>query len=266
MHDIQIEAHHHQLPGSWDELTTPQLEFLARTAATPGVTVEIVKLYMTLFCLDAHVREEDGHSVVRIDSSSYDIGLESLLPVQDLFGYLFEEGKPIIRSTLHVNPYPTLKIKGVELKGADDRLYSITFEQYIYLLTYLDAVSKDHSQLGKCLACIWHRGKVFDIDNLERDADLVDRLDDDVKQVMLWYVQGCLDALQQKFARVFSGSGDIKVGNVLDAQLRLLDALAEGDMTKKDLVRHGMLIDALYTLDESVRRKEENDRKHHNRI
>lgn len=265
MHDIQIDTHHYQLPGSWDELTTAQLEFLARTLAMPGVTMEQVKLYMTLFCLNAHVKEEDGSNVVQIDNSNYEIEAENMLPVQELFGYLFEDGKPIVRSALHVNPYPTLRIKGHELKGADDRLYTITFEQYIYLLTYLDAVCKDPGLLGKCLACVWHRGPEFDIDNLERDAELISRLDDDVKQVMLWYVQGSLDALQQKFARVYSGPSNLKVGNVLDAQLRLLDALADGDMTKKDLVRHGMLIDALYTLDESVRRKEDLDKKYQNR-
>ena len=253
------------MPSSWDELTTAQLEFLARTMAMPSVTMEQVKLYMALFCLDAYVRAEEGSNVVRIDSSSYEIEAGNMLAVQELFGYLFEDDKPIVRSELHENPYPTLRIKGHELKGDDDRLYTITFEQYIYLLTYLDAVSKDHGQLCRCLACVWHRGQEFDIDNLERDADLIGRLDDDVKQVMFWYVQGSLDALQQRFARVFSGPSSLKAGNVLDAQLRLLDALADGDMTKKDLVRHGMLIDALYTLDESVRRKEEMDKKYQNR-
>ena len=265
MHDVQIDSHHCKLPGSWDEMTAEQLEFLARTLAMPGVTMGQVKLYMALYCLDAHVHDDEEHSVIRIDGEDYEMDAEMILPVQELFAYLFDESKPMVRSALHVNPYPTLKVRGRVLNGADDGLYSITFEQYIYLQTYLDLASRDEEKLTWCLACIWHQGKDFDVNDVQRDAEIIGHLSYDVRQVMLWYIQGCIDGLLRRFPRVFSDEGGVQSGNVLDAQLRLLDALADGDMTKKDLVRHGLLIDALYTLDESVRRKDEIDKKLRNR-
>ncbi len=59
------------------------------------------------------------------------------------------------------------------------------------------------------------------------------------------------------FPRVFSGQKGSIRNNVFDSQLRLLDTLANSDMTKKDAVRKGSLMDALYSMDESVRKHDE---------
>ena len=46
-------------------------------------------------------------------------------------------------------------------------------------------------------------------------------------------------------------------GNVFESQQRIIDALAGGDMTKKEAVRQGYLYDALISMDESLRQREE---------
>lgn len=49
--------------------------------------------------------------------------------------------------------------------------------------------------------------------------------------------------------------------------IALVIALAQGDMTKKDAVRKGRLYDALYSMDEALRRQEEAEANNaHNRI
>lgn len=122
--------------------------------------------------------------------------------------------------------------------------------------TYLDAIQVDPDKLNYMLACLWHRGKEFNIDNLERDAMLIKYLPERKKMVMYWFVSGCLSYLSNGFPRIFSGGGTI-THNVFDSQMRLLDTLANSDMTKKDSVRKGNLMDALYTMDEIMRRNEE---------
>ena len=81
--------------------------------------------------------------------------------------------------------------------------------------------------------------------------------------VMYWFITGSIINLGEQFPRVFSGSSTVN-HNVFDSQLRLLDTLASSDMTKKDAVRQGKLMDALYTMDESLRRQEEIEEKMHN--
>lgn len=66
------------------------------------------------------------------------------------------------------------------------------------------------------------------------------------------------------YPRIFSGEGKNN-GRIFDAQLRLLDSLAQSDMTKKPEIRKGLLLDALYSMDESIRRKEETEENLRNR-
>ena len=74
--------------------------------------------------------------------------------------------------------------------------------------------------------------------------------------MMMWIWEGSLSFIQQQFPRIFSGEGG-GGGNVFESQQRIIDALAGGDMTKKEAVRQGYLYDALISMDESLRQREE---------
>lgn len=74
--------------------------------------------------------------------------------------------------------------------------------------------------------------------------------------IMYWYIIGSLAYLANGFPRIFSGNGKSN-GRVFDSQMRLLDSLAQSDMTKKPEIKKGFLIDALYTMDESLRKQQE---------
>lgn len=267
MHTLQVNNDTYHLPESWDELTLQQLYFLV-DITRKDTPIEQVKVKMLLRCLNASVlppRKADGGRTRirfgnRLFGKSYPFTPEEVHSLADLFGFLFEkeeEGDRYhIRPLLSINPFPTLRIRGRQFIGADDGLYDLTFEQFIYIQTYLDALRNDSSKLDPLLACVWHRGKRFDIERLECDARLLHHLPDAKKMVMLWFINGSLALLGEQYPRVFSGGGTSH-NPVFDSQLRLLDSLAGSDMTKKDAVRKGLLIDALYTMDESIRRKEE---------
>ena len=70
--------------------------------------------------------------------------------------------------------------------------------------------------------------------------------------------------MAEAYPRIFSGEGKSN-GRVFDSQLRLLDSLAQSDMTKKPEIRKGLFLDALYAMDESIRRKEETEESLRNR-
>ena len=126
----------------------------------------------------------------------------------------------------------------------------------MYLQTYLDAMRQAPQNINLLLACLWYRGKVFDINRIEKDAAVLKHLPDNKKMLMYWFILGSLSFLAEMFPDVFSGDGKGS-GRIFDSQLRLLDSLAQSDMTKKDEVRHGLLIDALYSMDESISHKKE---------
>lgn len=259
MHTIQIHDDLYHVPAEWDELTVPQLEYLARISRTEQ-PVEQFKLLALLYCIGARI---DGSKRMRIGKKTYTLDAARLNRLADVMGWLLTEhkGRHTLTPLRTVNPYPRLRIHLHRLTGPDDNLFDITFEQYMYLQTYMDAAAHDAKQLDNLLACLWHTGQRFDINRLEHDARLIHHLRDVTKMVMYWFVLGSVRSLAEGYPRVFSGGSGKIVGNVFDSQLRLLDSLATHDMTKKDSVRRGLFIDALYSMDEQLRIREELERK-----
>lgn len=278
MHIIQINDDTYQVPSCWDELTSKQLEYLARISQS-NQPVEQLKILMLLYCLGARMKRPPklrgvkpdkvvGHQsdryAVRIRRKIYQLTADEVLCMADLFGWLLRvvKGKYqntyCIGSMLAVNPYPHIHIRLRRFTGPEECLFNITFEQFMYLQTYLDAAAADPQKLEYALACLWHTGRTFDIARLERDARRLRRLPATRKMVMYWFILGCMEYWAASYPRVFGGSGGGKiVGNVFDGQLRLLDSLAQHDMTKKDSVRKGLFVDAIYSMDEQLRIQEE---------
>lgn len=279
MHQIQIYDDMYQLPKNWDELKPKELLYLVKLTQT-DTPIEMIKVHMLLYCLKAHVtrhrkiygdqvrisvgKESDNVSFC-VRRKKYLLTPEEVCSLSSLFGFLFERENDrygqllrfYIKPNRFVNPYPIIHFRLRKFTGPDDGLFDITFEQFMYMQTYLDAMQQDPQKINHLLACLWHRKKCFDINHLDRDAALIRHLPESQKIVMYWFVNGCIIALADNFPRVFSGNGVSIKHNVFDSQLRLLNTLADSDMTKKDAVRKGNLIDALYTMDESLRHQEE---------
>lgn len=290
MHTIQINDDLYQVPSEWDELTPAQLEYLARISRSDQ-PVEQFKLLMLLYCLRARVTRhprlgktlaklkvgtESPRVCLSIRRRRYWLTPEEVNLMADQMGWLLTEKETDLSQKLRRdnfyrkkeicyciqprrtdNPFPRLCIGLRRLTGPDDCLFDISFEQYMYLQTYLDALPDDPAKMDTMLACLWHTGRTFRIGRLEHDAKLIRRLRPDRKAAMYWFVLGCIGYLGMNYPRVFSGGGGRIRGNVFDSQLRLLDSLAAHDMTKKDEVRHGLFIDALYAMDEQLRIQEE---------
>lgn len=283
MHQVQIYDDIYQLPERWDELSNKELVYLVKLTQK-DVSLELIKIYMLLYCLKARVTrhrkiydnqvhlsvgKESENVRFRIRRKKYLLTPEEVNSLANIFGFLFERETDKYSRTMNyyikpdcfVNPYPTLRIRMRKFIGPDDGLYDITFEQFIYMQTYRDAMRQNPQKINHLLACLWHRGKTFDISRLDKDAALLRHLPDTQKIIMYWFITGCMINLGYHFPRVFSGQEGSIRNNVFDSQLRLLDTLANSDMTKKDAVRKGSLMDALYSMDESVRKHDELEEK-----
>lgn len=267
MHIVRINSLVFNVPENWDELTLKQLKFLVKVTQQ-DVSVEELKVKMVLYCMGLHVLRRAGQLfVLRRGRRVLLLNATHICPLAQLMDYLIDEakndkGQPLeyyIRPRLTVNHFPKFCCKLKQFTGPDDGLFTIRFEQYIYLLTYMDAMQRSPEEIDKVLAILWHSGKQFDIERMEQDAKVLHRLPRATKMIMFWFVSACLADFSDQFPRLFNGGG-ATTRNVLDSQLRLLDTLAQGDMTKKDQVRQGILIDAFYTMDEAVRKQEEHEK------
>jgi hypothetical protein len=290
MHDILINNDSYKLPAEWVDLTPDQLRYLFKITREEDLSLERVKVLMMLYCLRAKVSPHPQirflgkkfalllgqvrlDATLRIGRKKYVLTPEDVLSLSDLFEFLIkketryngEVKSCYLYPYLWTNPYPRLRVYGLKFTSPDDCLFEITFEQFMYMQTYLDAMQEDPKKINELLACLWYRGKSFDIERLNRDAALLRHLPESKKMVMFWFVQGSMIFLSEMFREVFSGEKSSIKHNVFDAQLRLLDTLANSDVTKKDAVRKGKLIDALYAIQASIEQKEAMEEKMRNR-
>ena len=253
------------VPASWNAMSLPQLRFLAQLLDRERTSFEVCTMMLLHFIGGRLVFQpdiEEGFSVIELKGRRYAVTADQLSDMAECFAFLFDsiyKGEPAIAPGLTMNPFPTISEGGCVLKGPADGMLEIPFGRYVWLQTYLSGVKDDSDNLNLALACLWHSADTG-TEPIDDDVAVIRSLPSWQRLVMFWFVSGCISRIHRLFPRVFSGGGSAAGGNVLDQQLRLLDSLANSDMTKKEQVRQGKLVDALYVIDESLRRKEERER------
>lgn len=252
-------------PATWDTMNLHQLRFLASLMESRRSAVEVcIMMVMCAMSGRADVCSMDDVQVYRVhvQGLTFVLTAEQMTSLAECFGFLFDDvsaPQPSLSPRLTVNHFPVIDHAGCVLHGPSDGMLDIPFGRYIWLQTYMSGAGKDSHNLNLALASLWRSSDDGD-EPSDADACVIGKLPAWQRMVMLWYVSGCLARIHRLFPRVFGGGGSGAVGNVLDQQLRLLDSLAQSDMTKKDQVRRGKLVDALYVIDESLRRMEERER------
>lgn len=249
------------VPQGWHELTTGQLLVLARLAGK-DLTVQCVKLLFAFHILGVCVlrSKADGSYVLLRNGRRFTLTLLECTLLASKFDYLFTEVKDDDDNvTLQLQPkFVNSPFESIgRLRGPGDFFDRLTYYQYMFLMFYESCLEQDPQNINRLLACLWHSGKEFDNTRIEHDSRRISRLSTAKRTVMLWYYISCKEALHRRFPRIFSSAGTGGSGNVFEDQMRVVDALAGGDMTKKDQVRSGYLYDALISMDESIRRNEE---------
>ncbi len=273
MRGITINDTRYLVPENWDELTTKDLLFLADMYLR-GVNPNEIQVKMLFHSLGAHVKKKRGQYLMKIGKKSYAVTAPDVAMMAGCFAFLFttqtdgSEGKAekmMLDPGLVKNPFPTLSYLGIfRLKGPSDALTDLRYEQFIYLQTYAAAYAaavneqsdSAEDSLNMLIASMYHLGE-FDALKMRKVGRYVASQSIQARIVVYWYYLGCMRFIAGKFPKVFERDESGVVRNMFDAQMRMVDILAEGDVTRKDNVRKAMLYDVLYTFEGNVERAEE---------
>jgi len=226
------------LPGEWDELAPDQLLFLI-DLVNRNISAEEIKLKMFLFCIKGRIRRINidlSYHVIINKKKHFDLSTEELHALSEIFDYLFIYDPDLrINPQLVNNPFPVIRVGWVKLYGPADGLTDFSYQQFMELQV---AHSEAGNDMNSFLSSLYRRknGKQ------SRWFCLVPKKK---KIAILWFYLGCMNFFAEKFPLVFSGNS---ANDVIDGQMRIVDALAKNDVTKKEPVRKSDLYEALYTM------------------
>lgn len=231
------------LPGEWDDLTPSQLLFLIGLV-NKNSSAEEIKLKMLLYCLHGRVvRSVHSFFRIKIDKKRYDLTAAELHTIAEVFEYLFtgdDKAEIRINPLLCRNPFPVIRIGFIKLYGADDGLTNLKYQDFAELQIAQASAGRNERSMDDFLALLYKRKN-------GRPAKFwFRRITKKKKVAILWFYMGCTAKLQELFPKVFSG--EQSSSSVADGQMRIIDALAKNDVTKKEMVRHADLYEALYTM------------------
>jgi len=258
MRTIRIDDAVYQVPGTWNEITRSQSVALSRIASKTELTYVEMQLKFFLYCIGGSVKKNLGSGLflVKTRKGRHALSAGELSSVLAVFDYLFEEhdGVKELSPRLTVNHFKKVRCGHVFLYGPNDALDNITYDEFVWLQTWQSRLNSEPEAVNELINVIYktRAGK-------QRVAN-VRRMPEEARTVILWYYLGTLHFLERLFPHVFSGSGSGNM-NVFDNQQRVIDVLAEGDVTKKMKVRQSLLYDALYSMEMAAIRIEELDKK-----
>lgn len=262
MKKLTINNHDYYVPSSWDTMTKQQLLSLAKITRLCRTTMEI-QLKFFLSCVGGRVMSQigDGMYILKIGRIKHVLFSDEITALTGAFDWLFEtneKGEPVLAPKLTLNHFKELRSNLVLLHGPGDALDDITYNQFVWLQTYHNFLDAREPQYLDELINI-----IYKLKNGKQHTKNIRRINTDVKTVILWFYLGTLSFLSNQFPNVLSGgSSDGEEVNVFDNQQRIIDSLAEGDVTKKDQVRNSLLYDALYSMEMAAIRMQEMEKQH----
>jgi len=243
MRTLTLNDDNYLIPGDWNELTAGNLLFLVYLLKK-NITTEEMKLKMLLHSMRARVtRHNFPYFRVKAKKKKYELTSEELSVISDIFDYLFAEvkGKYSLNPLLVKNPFPVIRCGLTKLYGPADGLTDFTYQRFSDLLVYQTKIDQSEADFDNFLSILYRTKN-------GKESNKVSRISKKKKIVILWFYMGCLNFIQNKFPAVFSGVGD-KPQDIFDSQMRVIDALAQNDVTKKEQVKNSLLYDAFYTME-----------------
>lgn len=258
MKTIEIDNNAYSVPADWNEMTNEQLLFLAHLFNQER-TAQEVKLQLLLFSLKARIiryeRAQGYGYKVSVQGKTFYLLPEVFAGLSEAFDFLFkesEDGKAMLDVRLTKNPFPKIEQKNNSLYGPDDGLANLSYGQFVMLRTWQQRMTVDPKEsIDQFLAVMYKTGSF----NTDEDGDpaYFKGLSLEIKLILFWFYLGSVAFIQERFPRVFPGGSESEV-DVFDSQMRLIDEMAGGDVTKKVQVKRSLLYDAIYTLDMALER------------
>lgn len=252
-----LDGRKYPLPRSMNEMTLPQLEFLAELYEN-GTSPQAIKVKMLLFCIGATVTPQ---MELRINRKKKPIATDDITQVANVFDYLFtkpdKENNVYLNHTLTRMPYPKITLYGKQYTLPGDALTKATYHQWINLQVYDAARKHDNDYRYAFLSAIYTpKGKPFDSEKI--DIEIFKHIDKKVATLTEWYWYGSSIFIADKFPRVFGGDGS-EPTNMYEEQERILDWMTSGDAEKKRAYKADNLYNVLYSLRYFIELKEQEE-------
>ena len=232
-------------------------------------------------CKPFHKRSETLHLFKDSRKRPVFLSTEQITGMVSTLDFLFREqhitgdfNAQVLDSTLSVNLLPTFKHRFTRFYGPADKLFNITFKEFIVAETLFRnySQSQDDSFLSKLIATLY-RPKTKNADTLsfEFNGDVrepfndhiieargkrMDSLNPSYRFAIALYYQGCRKFLHTQFSNVFSGSSSSGSSNHR-GYLDLVNSLTNNDVTKTEEVRNSMLFDVLVHLENVLKEQKQ---------
>ena len=283
---LSINAEKFNLPSSWNELTPDQLLRIAELSEAERTEADF-KLKALLRITGLRLQERnpvmmDGelHYYMRAPSRNvFLVTVNDIGYVTEYLNFLFdyEEKKGqiicILSSRLTKNLIGPVKV-GKELwHGPADGLSNLKTGEYIRAEMCLHNFyeKKDITYLFMLFATLWRPAAVDPISTDIREAfddGLVENRSLQVRDVPLrillavvLFYTGCRKMLALKFEHASNGKGGKVDKDVFMNFMRMVNGLANNDVTKHEAVRQTYLMEMMITVDEMARQAEEMEAK-----
>jgi hypothetical protein len=287
MHEVKINGTALRFPSEWNELTRHHLELIAGLCfGNLNLNEMRFKSFLLFYIAGIHVKEMDAfrdpesksellYQVSLADHSVAYLSPKQIVTIADGFDFIFERKEKdgeitsvSLDSKLTKNLIPRFKVRATHYYGPSDRLFNISFAEYIHAETNANRFLKDKdvTYLDKLIAVLYrpersdvHPGSEeyngdrrikFNDHKIDERAEKISRINHNLKYAILLFYQGCQRWYHQQFPHVFS----YKKGSKGDGLgfLGLVDALTDGDVTKNEKVRSSYLVDVMVHLERSA--------------
>lgn len=288
MTTLTINDSHFNLPTTWNELTGEQILRVAELASLK-ITPSNFKLMVLLAVTGLKVVEDDP---VNIDGmphyylKCYNKNVH-LVSVQDIeactrrLDFMFEKEvkglneKWVLNSWVTKNIIGEVKHDGHLLYGPSDNLTNITTEEYIRCEVSFYKYHEKHrpEYLNDLFAALWRPAggnnstdirEAYDDGIVISRAKTLSKVPFKYKMAVLLFYTGCRKSLMSKFKNSSSGGGGTEK-DIFMQFMRLVNGLANNDVTKHEQVRKSLLMDTLITIDEIASQQKESERKNRKR-
>jgi hypothetical protein len=278
---LSINAQKFNLPGSWNELTPDQLLRIAELSEGERTEADF-KLKVLLKVTGLHLQERnpvllDGelHYYLKTpDKNVYLVKVDDLNEVIEYLNFLFdyeqEKGKVmcVLSSRLTRNLIGPVKVGNEIWHGPADGLSNLKTGEYIRAETCLHNFyeKKNINFLFMLFATLWRPEAVdpestdireaFDDGLIEKRSLMVRDVPNRVLLATVLFYTGCRKMLALKFEHASNGKKKADK-DVFMSFMRMVNGLANNDVTKHEAVRQTYLMEMMVTVDEMARQAEE---------
>ena len=284
MHEAKINNTVIHYPSEWDELTRVHLGAIAGLSLMNLPEAQL-KTHLLFHLSDLQVDKSDSlpnpenysEELFKVKMKNAPPAYLSALQIADLvngFDFLFKkiESKEgislVLDSHLTKNLIPAFKVGGTTYYGPSDKLFNISFSEFIHAETNLSRFvrSKEAVHLNKLIAILYRpedskcnpgspdykgdRRLPFNDHHINDLAEQISKLNHTVKMCIYLFYSGCQWWIQNQFPHVFRQKSKGKDDGL--GFLGLVDALTGGDVTKTEEIRNSYLMDVLVHLERSA--------------